>query len=127
MSVAVATKVSAPPAVAEVDLQRVGVRFDALEVGPEDELDHLELWQLGQDPVFLGPAADRLAALGADDDACHGRECFGTGQIGLYDFDARRIGNVRRKRVPVDHQPQAAHASDQPPDVCRGCGTRWMY
>ena len=20
-----------------------------------------------------------------------------------------------------------AHASDQPPDVCRGCGTRWMY
>ncbi len=55
-----------------IDLVGVGVRLHALELGPEAELDHLELGQLGQDPVRSGPANELFAPVGAGDDAVHG-------------------------------------------------------
>ena len=58
--------------VERVDLVDVAVRLDALEVGPEAELDHLELGHLGEDPVIPGPAGQLLAPVGACDDPFHG-------------------------------------------------------
>ena len=55
-----------------VDLVCVGVRLHALELGPEAELDHLELGQLGQDPVVSRPAHELFAPVRAGDDAVHG-------------------------------------------------------
>ena len=53
----------------------VGVRADAFEVGPEAELDDLELGELAQDPMVpLGPL-DELTAFGAErDDPVHGEK-----------------------------------------------------
>ena len=39
-----------------VDLVLVAVRLDTLEVGPEPQLDDLELGQLNEDPVVPVPA-----------------------------------------------------------------------
>jgi hypothetical protein len=43
----------------------VAVRVDALEVGPEPELDHFELRQLGEDPMASRAARDALTVVGA--------------------------------------------------------------
>jgi len=48
--------------VERVDVILVGVRVDALEVGAEAELDHLELRKIAQDSVVPLPAGDVLAA-----------------------------------------------------------------
>ena len=50
----------------------VAVRLDSLEVGAEAELDHLEVGQLGQDPVVSGAASELFAPVGSGDDAVHG-------------------------------------------------------
>jgi hypothetical protein len=46
----------------------VDVRIDALEVGTEPELDQLELWKLGEDPVVPRSSHDLLAPVGAERD-----------------------------------------------------------
>ena len=58
--------------VERVDVIRVAVGRDALELRPEAELDRLELGQLGQDPVVPGPARDPFAPAGAGHDPVHG-------------------------------------------------------
>src|SRR5581483_8989787 len=53
--------------VERVDVVRVGVQVDALELGREAELEDLEVGQLGENAV----PPDRLALARADDDARH--------------------------------------------------------
>lgn len=49
------------------------------------------------------------------------------------DYDGVILGNVLERPMseiwagPAYEAFRAAHASDEPPEICRGCGTRWMY
>src|SRR5262249_18364822 len=61
--------------VERVDLVVVRVRLDAFELLTEGELDHLELGELGEDPVAPAGAGDVLAAVRAVDDPWHTEEC----------------------------------------------------
>src|SRR6476619_1722743 len=54
-----------------VDLVGVSVGLDTFEFRPELELDHLELRQLGEDPVEARAARESLALVGADRDSVH--------------------------------------------------------
>lgn len=55
--------------VERVDVICVHVRVDALEVRPKAELDHLDLGQLGENPVISRLADDSLAVVRAERDA----------------------------------------------------------
>jgi len=54
-----------------VDMFRVAVRVDSLEVRPEAQLHDLELGQLGEDAVMPVGARDLLAIVRTDEDAVH--------------------------------------------------------
>jgi radical SAM protein with 4Fe4S-binding SPASM domain len=49
------------------------------------------------------------------------------------DYDGIVLGNVFERPIaeiwngPAYDAFRRAHASDDPPEACRGCGTRWMY
>jgi MoaA/NifB/PqqE/SkfB family radical SAM enzyme len=49
------------------------------------------------------------------------------------DYGGIILGNVfERPLAEIWNGPEydafrRAHASDEPPEPCRGCGTRWMY
>lgn len=49
------------------------------------------------------------------------------------DYDGIVLGNLFAQPIeqiwngPAYEQFRAAHRSDDPPEPCRGCGTRWMY
>lgn len=49
------------------------------------------------------------------------------------DYEGIILGNVFERRIEdiwngVEYEGfRQAHASDKPPEPCRGCGTRWMY
>jgi MoaA/NifB/PqqE/SkfB family radical SAM enzyme len=49
------------------------------------------------------------------------------------DYAGIILGNVFEKPIQEIWTGEAyeafrrAHASDEPPEPCRGCGTRWMY
>ncbi len=57
--------------VERVDVVCVSVRLDAFEFRPEMELDHLELRQLGEDPVEARAARSLLALAGSNGDPVH--------------------------------------------------------
>jgi hypothetical protein len=57
--------------VERVDVVRMAVWLDALEVWPELQLDDLELGKLGEDAVVSWAARDLLAIAGLDEDAVH--------------------------------------------------------
>ena len=52
-----------------VDVVGMLVRLDALKLGTEANLDHLELGELDQDAVFSGAAWDPLATVRPDCDS----------------------------------------------------------
>ena len=81
-----------------VDVVGVAVRRNALEVGTEGELDHLELRELGEDPMEAGSPGNLFAAVRAGDDAA--LACRASSK------HRRRLSPARlgmSKKVPYEH------------------------
>ena len=84
---------------------------DTLEVGREAQLDHLELGQLGQDPVFAGRARDPLPAVGAEGypAGVHAREDTGRcPTTGTHRSSRTSTAARRRRRQPRSTGRRAA-------------------